>query len=117
MAATEAKEEEYVHLSFQDETKIRALQTLIEALTGKKIRFVIPRLKKGQVMDEQNLAKLRSLSVGQSGSWGLEYQKRRFEDRYCGSIDCNESIYSKRIAKLVSALTVSNAPFLNFLYH
>lgn len=75
--------DEYYGLSEEDESKLRTLQAMIEAFTGKKFRFVILRLNKQQLADQETQLKLRSLGAGQSQGqaqrlgWGLQYDYSR----------------------------------------
>lgn len=78
-----SESDEYYGLSEEDESKLRTLQAMIEAFTGKKFRFIILRLNKEQLADQETQLKLRSLGVGQGQAqpqrvgWGLQYDYSR----------------------------------------
>lgn len=77
--AKAAKEEFGIELSEEDKRKVRLVQDLIEMLTGKRIRFVLPGMK---LIDPQ--AKLGNIKLAQHPGqmiqgrqlqgWGLDYQ-------------------------------------------
>lgn len=77
--ATAAKEELGFELTEEDKRKVQLIQDLLEMLTGKKIKFVLPRVK---LTDPQT--KLGNFKILQSPSqlvqgpalqgWGLNYQ-------------------------------------------
>lgn len=61
-------------LSAEDDAKIKMIQTLLEALTGKSIRFSVLRLKRFQGGQPVNLK--AASARGQTGpSWGLSYDR------------------------------------------
>lgn len=82
-------EEELLELSSEDRQKIYLLQRMIEFITGKKLKFVLPRkiisdkdsadaLKGNKTKSEQFpsifINRPQSSSPGQSMGWGMEYE-------------------------------------------
>lgn len=77
--AKTAKEELGIELSEEDKRKIELIQDMIEMLTGKKIRFVLPRLPMRDARAEPGSLKLlQPLGQAVQGrilqGWGLDYQ-------------------------------------------
>ncbi|WP_449240904.1 hypothetical protein [Desulfoscipio gibsoniae] len=63
-------------LSEEDKQKIRIMQSILQALTGKKIKFVAPeiiRLSSANTAANYNLPGLTTVTARQSVGWGLEY--------------------------------------------
>lgn len=64
-------------LSAEDDAKIKMIQSLLEALTGKSVRFSILRLKRFQGEQPVSLpaGSSRALSVQNRPNWGLSYDR------------------------------------------
>lgn len=70
------EEREETLLPLEDQLKIRILQTLIEKLTGRKIRILIPKISRDPEKMEPLLAKLQNLAPkaeNEREGWGLVY--------------------------------------------
>jgi hypothetical protein len=72
------EDEDTLEISDKDKQKIYLLQSMIEALTGKRFKFVLPK----NIKMDGNLTKAQSMQVGsqpesvpiqQRQGWGLEY--------------------------------------------
>lgn len=97
--------EEYLVLSDKDKQKIYMLQRMIEALTGKKFKFVLPRsiklntsieeLEAGRLQGSQQQT-IQPQAVQQRQGWGLEY-------------DLHERYYEKQTMSFSAEGTVKTA--------
>lgn len=78
LAAKAADEQDLFELSDSDKLKIQMIQDFIEALTGKKIKFVSPRINKIQLDPAAIRSGGRQLQAQPRNGWGLAYDLHQY---------------------------------------
>lgn len=76
--ASDVGDEFLFELSEEDEAKLSLLERMIEALTGKKLRFYVPRKFQRREMETQIAYKnpmMEQVATPQKKGWGINYQK------------------------------------------